>query len=428
MKVNRDVLDNLCINITDGEHASVQNDNEGRYYLLSNKNIINGRIVITDNERRISKETFSKINKRTKLEKGDLVISTVGILGKLAIINDEHLSYDFQRSVGMIKCNENQLNTKYLYHYLNSDFVQLRLNYLSKGAVQKCLFISDLKKLEIDFPEITIQQKIAKVLSDLDAKIEVNNKINAELEAMAKTLYDYWFVQFDFPDANGKPYKSSGGKMVYNEELKREIPEGWDNRTFGNYCKSTGGFAFKSSWWGDKGLKVVKIKDIEENNTINLNNLSLANISFDKIDDKFLAKPGNVLIAMTGATVGKFAIIPITLEPLYVNQRVGYFNLGKEPIKRLSFLINSLNQVYFREAIFTLASGAAQPNISNEQINDIQLLFPSKELIEKFNQILSPNYTKILINQKENQELASLRDWLLPMLMNGQVKVQDESS
>ena len=312
-------------------------------------------------------------------------------------------------------------DTKYLFYNFN----RIKFEPYVTGSAQPKLNKENLLNIKTYVHDLIDQKKIAKVLSDLDAKIELNNKINAALEAMAKTLYDYWFVQFDFPNANGKPYKSSGGKMVYNEELKREIPEGWDNRTFGNYCKSTGGFAFKSSWWGDKGLKVVKIKDIEENNTINLNNLSLANISFDKIDDKFLAKPGNVLIAMTGATVGKFAIIPITLEPLYVNQRVGYFNLGKEPIKRLSFLINSLNQVYFREAIFTLASGAAQPNISNEQINDIQLLFPSKELIEKFNQILSPNYTKILINQKENQELASLRDWLLPMLMNGQVSVGD---
>lgn len=356
------------------------------------------------------------------LREGDIVFSRVGSVDRCTYVTKEEDGWMFSGRCIRVRTNENA-NGRYLNFYFRQDKFKKMMLDISVGATMPSLNTKLMDNIPLRLPNIKTQQKIAKILSDLDAKIELNNKINDNLEQMAKTLYDYWFVQFDFPDANGKPYKTSGGKMVWNEELKREIPEGWDDGTFGNYCKSTGGFAFKSSWWADKGLKVVKIKDIEEDNTINLNNLSSANISNDKIDDKFMAKPGNVLIAMTGATVGKFAIIPITSEPLYVNQRVGYFNLGKEPIKRLPFLINSLNQDYFREAIFTLASGAAQPNISNEQINEIQLLIPSKELIEKFNQMLSHNYSKILINQKENQELASLRDWLLPMLMNGQVTV-----
>ena len=241
---------------------------------------------------------------------------------------------------------------------------------------------------------------------------------------MAKTLYDYWFVQFDFPDENGKPYKSSGGKMVYNQELKREIPERWEIGCIGDYCKSTGGFAFKSSWWTEKGVSVIKIKDIQENYTIDISNLSKVDLSNKKIDDKFKAEAGNVLIAMTGATVGKYAIVPITDNSIYINQRVGYFNLGKEPTKKLPYFINSLNQSYFREMIFTLASGAAQPNISNEQINNIKLLIPKKDIVENFNNKLSSFYKLILNNQQQNQELAKLRDGLLPMLMNGQVSVK----
>ena len=241
---------------------------------------------------------------------------------------------------------------------------------------------------------------------------------------MAKTLYDYWFVQFDFPDENGKPYKSSGGKMVWNEVLKREIPIGWELKIIGDYCKSRGGFAFKSSWWTTFGESVIKIKDIQENCTLNLSDLSLVNLEGKNIDDKFKAKAGDIVIAMTGATVGKYAIVPNTNKQLYVNQRVGYFDLGLSPTIRLPYLINSLNQKYFREAIFTLASGAAQPNISNEQINSIQLLMPTNQLIENFNSQLKSSYDKILNNQNENQQLSSLRDWLLPMLMNGQVKVE----
>lgn len=287
--------------------------------------------------------------------------------------------------------------------------------------------------MEYQIPDIDFnsQKKIASVLSALDTKIALNNRINAELEAMAKTVYDYWFVQFDFPfdfaqgkpSADGKQYKSSGGKMVWSEELKREVPEGWEVGIIGDYCPSTGGFAFKSEWWNEKGVSVVKIKDIQENYTIDLSDLAKVDLSDKKVDDKFKAKAGDILIAMTGATVGKYAIVPKTDYPIYVNQRVGFFNLGLESTKRLPFLINSMNQSYFREAIFTLASGAAQPNISNEQINNIQLIKPVKEIVNLYNSQMESIYQKILNNQQENQRLSSLRDWLLPMLMNGQVKV-----
>jgi len=280
-----------------------------------------------------------------------------------------------------------------------------------------------LNSFEFVVPDKNTQKQISKFLLFLDSKIALNNRINTELEAMAKTMYDYWFVQFDFPNSEGKPYKSSGGKMVWSEELNREVPEGWEVGIIGDYCPSTGGFAFKSEWWTNEGVSVVKIKDIQENYTIDLNDLAKVDLIDKKVDDKFKAKAGDILIAMTGATVGKYAIVPKTEYSIYVNQRVGFFNLGLEPTKKLPYLINSLNQSYFREAIFTLASGAAQPNISNEQINNIQLIKPRNEIVNQYNSQLESAYQKILNNQQENLNLSSLRDWLLPMLMNGQVKV-----
>ena len=260
--------------------------------------------------------------------KNDLIFTAVGTIGQVGII-DEKLKYDeyvISNKQLRVRFDNNKITPLFAYYWFSSYWIQKLILQRNVGSTVPLINLSVLKGLPITLPKsINVQNNIVDVLENISNKIELNNKINKELEAMAKTLYDYWFVQFDFPDANGKPYKTSGGKMVWNEELKREITEGWNNGTFGNYCKSTGGFAFKSSWWDVKGLKVVKIKDIEEDNTINLNNLSSANISIDKIDKKFLAKPGNVLIAMTGATVGKFAIIPITSEALYVNQRVGYF-------------------------------------------------------------------------------------------------------
>jgi type I restriction enzyme S subunit len=412
MIVNRDILNNLCINITDGEHASVQNDEAGKYFLLSNKNIINGQIVITNNERKISHETFAKINKRTRLEKGDLVISTVGILGKLAIIKDENLNYDFQRSVGMIKCNEGLLNTNYLYHYLNADFVQLRLNYLSKGAVQKCLFISDIKNLEIDFPDISTQQKIAKVLSDLDAKIEINNHINTELEAMAKTLYDYWFVQFDFPDANGKPYKTSGGKMVWNEELKREIPEGWEVKTLLDIANFVNGLAcqkFRPNE-NEDSYRVIKIREMGTGFTENSEFVSI------NIPEKVVIHNGDILFSWSATLDVKIW----TGGTGALNQHIFKITSKKYPKSYYYFeLLNYLQHFKMQAELRKTTMG----HITQDHLKQSRITIPPSDLINKLDKILKPILEKKVKLEEENQELASLRDWLLPMLMNGQVRV-----
>ncbi len=362
-------------------------------------------------------DTFtSKITKMAR--KNDILMSVRAPVGDLNIA-----SCDLCIGRGLSAITSKKVNNEFLYYSLKYN-VQ---NLLRQGS--GTTYSSVNKDIINDFDLIVPKdenswESIASLLSSLDSKIELNNKINKELEAMAKTLYDYWFVQFDFPNENGKPYKSSGGKMVYNQELKRDIPDGWEVGCIGDYCKSSGGFAFKSSWWSEEGISVIKIKDIQENYTIDISNLSKVELINKKIDDKFKAEAGNILIAMTGATVGKYAIVPITDNPIYINQRVGYFNLGKEPTKKLPFFINALNQSYFREMIFTLASGAAQSNISNEQINNIELLIPENNIIENFNNKLSFFYKSILNNQRQNQELAKLRNWLLPMLMNGQVRVK----
>ena len=386
-----------------------------------------------ENIRYINQETYDNWF-RAHLKPNDILFVNKGTPGRCCIVPDPVNFVAAQDMVGLRF--KKHLNPYYMLAVLRSKEIQNTIENNHVGLVIAHFRKQELVKLKLPILEETVRNKIGDFYEIISKKIELNNRINAELEAMAKTLYDYWFVQFDFPNSpplegwqNSKNfdgvvgYKSSGGKMVYNETLKREIPEGWEVKTVGDYCKSTGGFAFKSSWWTDNGMPVVKIKDIQEDYTINLSGLAFVDISDKNIDDKFKAKPGDVLIAMTGATVGKYAIVPYTEKPLYVNQRVGYFNLGIKPEKKLPFLINSLNQKYFRESVFTLASGAAQPNISNEQINNIQLLLPSKEIIELYNKVFEPYYSKILLNQKQNQELSALRDWLLPMLMNGQVKV-----
>ena len=244
--------------------------------------------------------------------------------------------------------------------------------------------------------------------------------LNDNLEAMANQLYDYWFVQFDFPNDEGKPYKSSGGAMVWNDKLKREIPNGWTVKTVGTYANCKSGYAINSSDFKAKGIPVIKIGNIQEDYTLNMNGCQYIDNNANK---QFYAYQNDVVIAMTGATIGKFAIVPYSEKGYFVNQRVGKFELGNNPIEKMPYLINSLKIDYFRNQIFQLASGCAQPNISAEQINNISLLYPLTKYLSEYNMKCKWMYEQMVNCRYQIDMLTKLRDELLPLLMNGQATV-----
>lgn len=376
-----------------------------------------------DKTNRYLSEYGKNLLKSKLLKEESVLVTCIGsAMGKVAM---NSLPAITNQQINSIEVNE-LFHSHYIYYCLKNNYSLLR-NAASGSTALPILNKTDFEELTLQlYRSLSTQKSITNILSALDQKIALNNQINAQLEQMAKTLYDYWFVQFDFPDDNGNPYKSSGGEMVYNDILKRKIPKGWEVGKIKDYCISTGGFAFKSTEWTSYGNPVIKIKNIKEDQTLDIIDMDYIDLSNRKIDEKFKGTSGNIVIAMTGATIGKFAIIPKSDVDLYINQRVGYFNLGNNPINKLPFLINSLNMDYFRKAIFSLSNGAAQPNISNEQINNINLLLPHEILIQEFNQKLKSNYSLILNNQYENQQLFQLRDFLLPMLMNGQVGISNE--
>ena len=411
-------LRECCLNITDGEHGSVTDDVNGTCFLLSNKNIIDGKIVISDNDRRISIDVWRNINKRTKLESGDVLISTVGTLGKTAIVKGE-VNYDFQRSVGIIKCNKNKLLNKFLYYYLNLPHVQNKLVNTSKGAVQKCIFINDLKDFDIDIPDVENQQQIIDVLSALDDKIELNNKVNQELEKTAKDLYNYWFVQFDFPDGNKRPYKSSGGKMIYNDVLKREIPEGW---TVENIADNKLSKILKPGIKQFDGQKIyLPTAAIENDRIIDKSNL----ITYDNREGRANMEPVDNSVW--------FAKMKNTKKVLYFgdysSQRISQTilstgMLGLKCVENaLEYIWNFVNDDSFEAVKNKLSHGATQEGVNNDDLLYFPMLIPSIETLRDYSVLVKDLYKQKYFNEIENECLAELRDFLLPRLMNGQVSV-----
>lgn len=410
------ILADYCINITDGEHGTVIDDPNGEYYLLSNKNIVSGQIKINSEEdRTINKEWFDKINKRVRLDIEDVLISTVGTIGKVAIVQSP-INYTVQRSVGVIKTDKKQLDPYFLAYQLQIPQFQKRLVSLSKGAVQKCLFISDLKTLQISVPPLEEQKVISSVLRNIDLKIQNNKKQIENLESLAKTIYDYWFVQFDFPNEDGKPYKSSGGKMVWDNYIKREIPEGWDVKKIkeieSNIITGKTPSTKDESNFG-KDIPFITIGDIRGKSFVTNTEISLSFSGANSQKNKFI--PKHSLCVTCIATPG---LIGITTKESQTNQQINSINCKYE--QNLYYLFFAIKD-YFKYSSGA-KTGNTFLNMNKEDFSNIELVY-NKNVIKQFYETVCGIFNQIEKNELCNQKLCELKDWILPLLMNGQVHV-----
>ncbi len=316
---------------------------------------------------------------------------------------------------------DEKIYPKYLYYALTQKEITSYLQTIATSNVTSypSLNPSDIGNLEFKIPiEIETQKRIAHVLSCLDTKIELNNRINAALEAMAKTVYDYWFVQFDFPNGEGKPYRTEGGKMVWNDALKREIPEGWEVKSLDEIANT-----------GSGGTPLSTKKEYYENGNIPWINSGELNNPYILYTKNYITKQGlnnssakmfpanTLLVALYGATAGKVSLL---LIPACSNQAVCAI-IPKSEIYT-NYLKFAFSDLY--KYLINLSSGSARDNLSQDLINDLKFIEPNQTLLKSFDAIITPIIQKISINIEQNQQLTHLRDWLLPMLMNGQVRVE----
>ncbi|MDF1584301.1 MAG: restriction endonuclease subunit S [Methyloprofundus sp.] len=282
-----------------------------------------------------------------------------------------------------------------------------------------------LKLYELPIPSPEEQVKIAAILSALDKKIELNNLINAELEAMAKTLYDYWFVQFDFPDdspqGQGKPYKTSGGKMVYNPTLKREIPEGWKVKKLADVT-SLIRRGISPKYTDEGGISVLNQKCVR-NQKISFEDARRHKIELDDEDERLL-KPFDVVVNSTGVgTLGRVAYVKrLPEKKTTVDSHVSIVRAKSE---LLSPLYLAWKLMRHQPVIESAANGSTgQVELSKSFLEDIDVIIPSDSIVKRFEEFVTPLVPELASRESENEQLVQLRDWLLPMLMNGQVTVK----
>ncbi len=377
----------------------------------------------------ISKDRYEE-SPEIKLKINDILISKDGTIGKVGIIR--YLLSPTTVASGIFVLRniiEHKLDTEYLFQYLKSSNFKSFINSVkAKGSTIIHLYQRDLVKLEINVPSIEKQNKISRLLYSIDSKIELNNRINTELEAMAKTIYDYWFVQFDFPNAKGKPYKSSGGKMVWNEELKREIPEGWAVKRLEKCIDKIIDYRGKTpkklntDWSNnEKDIIALSAKHVKNGKLLNL---ASANRVSDELYEKWMMEElaeGDILMT-SEAPCGEFFYL-IGKTKYCLSQRLFAIRSNINLLDH-SYLYYELSIGNGISQILGKVSGSTVFGIRQDELRTVNVLIPSIDLQIRFKKIIDPIYGRIRNNDYQTEELTQLRDWLLPMLMNGQVSVE----
>ncbi len=356
------------------------------------------------------------------LNKGDIITplteQVAGLLGETARIPESN-KYIQSGDIGLVIPDETKLNKQFAYYLVSSPIVKKQLGAAAQQTKIRHTSPDKIKDCEVWIPDLKYQEKAGQILDNINNKIANNNKIITELESMAKTIYDYWFLQYGFPNEEGKPYKSSGGKMVYNEELNKEIPEGWTCKKIGDIegnivTGKTPSTKDEKNFGGT--IPFITIDDIRQglyiSNTIRTLSEKGANLQVKKYI------PEDSICVTCIATVG---LVGITTQESQTNQQIN--SIVCENKNNLYYLVNAIKDH------FKYSSGAKTGNVfdnmNKEDFSSIKVVHPTENVLKMYKDKMQPLYDNIKSNILENQELTKLRDYLLPLLMNGQVSFKN---
>ena len=378
---------------------------------------------IKEFQRDVLKIDYGEFRGGTKFRNGDTLLAKITPClenGKTAFVNclqEDEIGFGSTEFI-VLRAKEN-IDERFLYYLsISPEFRKQAISLMEGTSGRKRVNENALKISDFLIPGLEEQRKIANILSAIDDKIQTNNQINQELEAMANSLYDYWFIQFDFPDQNGKPYKSSGGKMVYNPELKREIPEGWGVAKVEDIAQTGSGGTPKStnvSYYSNGEIPWINSGELEQTVITSTSNF-ITEEGLNNSSAK-LFPSGTILVAMYGATAGKVSFLTFEAS---TNQAICAIMLTD--IRMRYYLKNVIEDLY--QYLVKLSTGSARDNLSQDMIKNIKVVIPSNDILDRFYDFSNNIIKEITKKQQENEQLTQLRDWLLPMLMNGQVKAE----
>ena len=363
--------------------------------------------IISDDMKYVSAE-FSNSLSKSILHKGDVVIVRTGIPGTCCVVPAEYDGCNCS-DVVIVHPNTELVNPHYLAAYINF-WGQRQIQNNKVGAIQQHFNVHSAEEMLIFLPDITEQEKIAKTIVALNGKIENNFSVCVELEAMAKTLYDYWFTQFDFPDENGKPYCSSGGEMVWNDQLKRKIPKGWSAGQLSDIANITMGQSPSGDTYNENGSGTIFYQGCTDFGT----RFPVPRV-YTSAPTRF-AKAGDILMSVR-APVGT---LNIAMEDCCIGRGLAALNSKFGSQLHLLYTLSGFKQLFD----VMDGNGTTFGSITKDTLFEMKVVIPRRDQIKSFEEMVQPIEQKIRVAEQENRELTKLRDWLLPVLMNGQATVE----
>ena len=429
-------LKKLSPKFLNNSHSSNMNNLLGNAVYYSEEKISTSKLnltsyVTTDSLIANKKGKCDSVNlppnseKCTMFKKGDILVANIRPYLKKIWFAD--IDGGCSADVLVFKAKEGYLPSFIYYALLRDDFF---IHAMKGSTGTKMPRGNKDHLLEFIIPDFDYKQqdKISKALSLLDSKIVLNNKMNSELEEMMKLIYDYWFIQFDFPDENGKPYKSSGGEMVFNKDLRRDIPYGWEVIELGEMINFQKGISYSSKELGLTGTPMINLDSFYLDGRYKEEGIKYFN---GKVNSDKLCKKGDLVIAVTDVTrnadiIGKgFSIPDLFNGDCLISTDVAKVELSDRLTK--DFIIKLFNSDNYHNYIKNFATGTLVLHLDLDGIRWSKIAIPPLELQNKYSEINKSVQFKFTNSIKENQSLTKLRDWLLPMLMNSQVAVSEAS-
>ena len=413
----RITIKEIC-DVYDGPHATPKKTANGPVYLGIDAITSNGKLN-SNSFSYLSEKDFIKWTKRVTPQKDDIVFSYEATLGRYAIIPQDFYGC-LGRRLAIVRNKSKNINVKWLYYYFQSPewkaFIESKI---VKGSTVNRISVEDFPSYTVPLIDIKNQDKIVSILSTIDDKIENNNLINDNLQQQLKLLYDYWFTQFDFPDENGKPYKSSGGLMLSNDKVSYKMPANW---TVYNLFENPLTLIIKP------GVDMFESKNYLATADVNGTAISTGTVIF------YETRESRANMQPTVNSVW-FAKMKNSVKHLYLNKEMqklitnsilstGFCGLQCTE-ESFEYVAAFIEHSYFEPLKDTLAHGATQEAVNNDDLSGIAFVVPPKRILHLFHESTESIYSQISKNLCENQELTQLREWLLPMLMNGQATIYD---
>ena len=405
-----------CVRVADGTHDSPKETIVGKR-LVTSKNVKNGNLEL-DTAYFISEHEFESINKRSKVDQWDLLVTMIGTVGEICLVMDPNPDFAI-KNVGLLKCGD-ELKARWLYYFLRSPQGRLLMEERKKGSTQQYLSLTELRKLPITFPDDS--QSMLKIIQNLiciDDRIALLRETNATLEAIAQALFKSWFVDFDPVRAKSKGEIPEGVDEVtaalFTDSFEQSelgmIPKGWNVSSVYSVAKVTYGAPFASKLFKDAppGVPIVRIRDLKDE--------SPGVFTEEKHPNGYLIQPGDIVVGMDG----EFKSYVWGGEEAWLNQRVCVFS----PVGEASSAFVRMSIAPLLAAVESTETATTVIHLGKNDIDRFKILIPSNEILKVFSSIADPIYSRFVKNKQQMQTLVNLRDTLLPRLISGQLCLPD---